>query len=352
MHGKDKVIIFAAGGTGGHVFPAVSLADEMVSRGYRCMFITDNRGIKYLPDKYKLDAYKFYSRTYPRILLYMFLILNIARFFVKFLFCRKKIGMVVGFGGYPSVPPTFAAQILGIKTVVHEQNAVIGKANALLCRMANIAIMSFDGVQSRCKNTVYVGNPTRFDDEYKNCCPKTYTNTATVLIIGGSQGAKIFSTVVVKAIAMVAKTKDIFVYHQVLQEDLVAVTDLYDKLKIKHVVKPFFDNIGDLYKESDLVISRSGASSVFEIIGFAKPSILIPLLQSINGDQTYNALYLYNRNAAEIYWEDRMTDKDMADMILKIIQDLDVMTSMSNNLALMRIEDTKKKICDIICKSC
>lgn len=142
---------------------------------------------------------------------------------------------------------------------------------------------------------------------------------------------------------MVAKTKDIFVYHQVLQEDLVAVTDLYDKLKIKHVVKPFFDNIGDLYKESDLVISRSGASSVFEIIGFAKPSILIPLLQSINGDQTYNALYLYNRNAAEIYWEDRMTDKDMADMILKIIQDLDVMTSMSNNLASMRIEDTKKK---------
>ena len=137
---KVKKIIIAAGGTGGHVFPALCLARELKNNGHNVMFATDKRGLKYLSE-FRTNAIIQKINTSSRLKLYFSLVINIL--FCLFRIMRIKPDLVIGFGGYPSVPFVFAAQILKVKTVIHEQNAIIGKANKLLSKMADLVVTSF-----------------------------------------------------------------------------------------------------------------------------------------------------------------------------------------------------------------
>ncbi len=325
------------------MFPAVCLADELSERGYKIVFATDKRGVKYL-GKYANGAIIQNISTSSRLRLYFSLIRNILKYFLKFVLLKPK--MVIGFGGYPSVPFVLIAQILGTKTAIHEQNAVIGKANALLSRKATIIATSFPKtnrliftVKSKC-----VGNPTRFESLYDGI-KKPSKQVFTILIFGGSQGAKVFSEVIVDAICELAKTKDIKVFHQGRKNDIEKINQAYSIAGIDCVVREFFKNIGEIYQRSDLVISRSGASSIFEIIGFQKPAILIPYENSINGDQLENAKFLKNHRACVVIREKELTKSKLVKTLIDINEK---MPQISKNLKLLRIREPVKKFADYI----
>ena len=342
-----NLIIIASGGTGGHVFPAVCLANELSARGYKIVFATDKRGIKYLGE-YADGAIIQNISISSRLRLYCSLVCNIVKYFCKIVHLKPK--MVIGFGGYPSVPFVLIAQILGIKTAIHEQNAVIGKANALLSRHATIIATSFPntrGLSSSAK-VKYVGNPTRFEKLYDSF-KKPEDDVFTILIFGGSQGAKVFSEVVVDAICEFAKTKTVKVFHQGRKQDIDKIEQAYKKAGIdSRLVQEFFNNIDEIYQQSDLVISRSGASSVFEIIGFQKPAILIPYGNSINGDQIENAKFLENNKACIVIQEKDLTKTKLAEALLCINEK---MPEISKNLKLLRIREPVKKFADYIEKT-
>ncbi|MDR3031224.1 MAG: undecaprenyldiphospho-muramoylpentapeptide beta-N-acetylglucosaminyltransferase [Holosporales bacterium] len=337
-------IIIAAGGTGGHVFPAVCVASELKKNNIAILFATDKRGAKYL-GSFEKEAIIQNINTSSRLKLYFSLLINIV--YAIFYLLKSKCDCVIGFGGYPSVPYVLAAQILRKKTLIHEQNAVIGKANKLLSLFASKIITSFENTKNLAKSQKVknIGMPTRFENEYdseENLKNKKFT----ILTFAGSQGARIFSKLITDA--LLSLEKDIVAYSQVLPEDKDFVECQYRKAQIEYKVSDFFHNIGDLYKQADLVISRSGASSVFEIIGFGKPSILIPYKKSINGDQEENAKFLLKRNAAFVIDEAEISSQKLKKIILEVINNPNQINSMKENLKKLYIPNITKKLSDEI----
>jgi UDP-N-acetylglucosamine--N-acetylmuramyl-(pentapeptide) pyrophosphoryl-undecaprenol N-acetylglucosamine transferase len=287
-------VLIVAGGTGGHVFPALCLYKKL--QKCRVDFGTDRRGATYL-DKDLVPVLVQNINTSCRLRLYLSLLYNIAGALIFLL--KNKYDIVIGFGGYPSIPLTLSAQILGIRTIVHEQNAVVGKANKLLLRFAFRIVTSFKNTKGLRENKkiVHIGNPTRFEDIYDDANIRR-DDSFTILIFGGSQGARIFSDNVADAVCSVSHSRRIGVIHQCPTLEIERTKRKYNEYNINHVIAPFFHDMAGPYQKADLVISRSGASSVFEIIGFKKPAILIPYANSINGDQMENAKFLESKGAA------------------------------------------------------
>lgn len=338
-----KKIVVAAGGTGGHVFPALCLARELKNNGHNVIFATDKRGLKYLSE-FKTNPIIQKINTSSRFKLYFSLVINIL--FCLFRIMRIKPDLVIGFGGYPAVPIVFAAQILKVKTVIHEQNAIIGKANKLLSKMADLVVTSFPGTKGlqRSKKVLYLGNPTRFENEYANS-QYSENDVLTILIFGGSQGAKVFSSEVVSAICDLSKSRKIRVFHQGRSEDVEFIKSQYNAFNVENTVSAFFENMDTLYKTSDFVISRSGASSIFEIIGFAKPNILIPYMKSINGDQLENANYLKKHNAAIVVIEDENIKLELEKALNEIVSQFE---AMHDNLKKLRILNVTERFAEIV----
>ncbi len=347
---KNKKIIIAAGGTGGHVFPAVCLAKELEKKNYSIIFATDKRGLKYLGN-FQNNAIIQKIDTSSRLKLYFSLIVNII---LSMFHMRSKRGeakhlkpkLVIGFGGYPSVPFGLAAQLLKTKTIIHEQNAVIGKANKLLSKMASLVITSFPKTKGimESNKVIHLGNPTRFENQYQNLT-HSENSILTILIFGGSQGARVFSNEVVQAICNLSKTIKLRVFHQGRCEDIDTIKSQYNAFGIENTVSDFFNNMDELYKNSDIVISRSGASSIFEIIGFAKPAILIPYTKSINGDQLANAKYLKSHNAAIVINENSDLKLELS-MAFSII--LKEKALIQDNLKKLHVPNITKKFIEVI----
>jgi UDP-N-acetylglucosamine--N-acetylmuramyl-(pentapeptide) pyrophosphoryl-undecaprenol N-acetylglucosamine transferase len=262
-----------------------------------------------------------------------------------------KPDVVVGFGGYPSVPCALAAQALRIKTIIHEQNAVIGLANKLLSKMATKILTSFPqtiGIRDSPK-VIRVGNPTRFENRY-GAVGKPSNRVFTILIFGGSQGSMVFAKVIPPVVRELAKSFPIKVFHQCQVEAIEDLRQTYSTHGISHLVSGFFDNIGELYEEADLVISRAGASSVSEIIGFQKPSILIPFKNSINGDQKANAEFLQTRNAAFVIDETDELGAKLKTLIESVASDKSKLTSIADALRSLRLADCTLNMKRIVTK--
>ncbi|MDR0744786.1 MAG: undecaprenyldiphospho-muramoylpentapeptide beta-N-acetylglucosaminyltransferase [Holosporales bacterium] len=334
-------VIIATGGTGGHVFPGVCIANELRKNNVSILFATDKRGVKYLGDcANKAIIQKI--NTSSRYLLYISLLKEIVSAVIYLL--KNRYDCVIGFGGYPSVPYVLAAQILRKKTIIHEQNAAIGKANKLLSRLASRIITSFENTKNLKKSNkiINIGTPTRFESMYD--LEEVHENgDFTILVIGGSQGAQIFSKLVTHALCDL-KESNIMIYSQVIEQDIDFVKKQFQQAQINHEVKSFFNNIDALYKKADLVIARAGASSIFEIIGFKKPAILIPYKKSINGDQEENAKFLLKNDAAIVVDELNITSSDLKEMIKKLINNPKKLTTMKKNLEKIYTSNITKKV--------
>lgn len=329
----DRPILLAAGGTGGHLFPAFALAEELGRRGIAVDLATDMRGDRYGTGFPARAVHKIASATVAgRSLVAMAqtgltLTRGIAQAFA--LLGRLKPAVVVGFGGYPSFPPLVAASLRGIPTVLHEQNAVLGRANRMLASRVTAIATSFPSVRliegKAAAKVRFTGNPVRSQvlavagEPYRQAGPDQPFN---LLVFGGSQGARYFSDAVPPALAKLAPaaSRRLRVTQQARDEDIERVTEAYRALAITAEIAPFFKDLPERMAASQLVIGRAGASSVAELAVLGRPSILVPLPHALDNDQLQNATRLAESGGGWCIEQKDLTSERLAAEIGSLMQ--------------------------------
>jgi len=305
------LILLAAGGTGGHLFPAEALGVELIKRGLRVRLVTDDRALRYsglfTKDMIDVVASETARGRNPLQLAYAGLTLAAGTLSAFSLMRRLKPAAVVGFGGYPTLPPLIAARLAGIPSIIHDANAVLGRANRFLSRHVSAIATSLPGVLDRdpalASKTTTVGTPMR--PAILNAAATGYVAPEPngpfhLLVVGGSQGARVMSDIVPGAIERLepALWSRLVLTQQVREEDMTRVRAVYDRLKIRCELAPFFADLPSRLASNHLMVSRSGAGTVAELAAIGRPSILVPLPGSIDQDQMANAGVLSQVNGA------------------------------------------------------
>lgn len=315
-----SLIALAAGGTGGHMFPAEALAQELNRRGHRILLVTDARGARYA-EKFPADERFEISAASPNVggpiakgLAAISLVGGLMTALGEFRKC--DVAAAVGFGGYPSLPAMKAAALLKIPYGVHEQNGVLGRANRMLATGAAFTAHAFPALEkapARAK-LIEVGNPLRDAAQafagapYAAPAPDGFIN---LVIFGGSQGASLFSAVPPKVIASLpeALRKRLRVVHQARESEVEKVSAIYKDAGVAAEVAPFFPDMPARIAKAHLVIARAGASTVTEIATIGRPSILAPLAIAMDDHQTGNARVLSDQGGAIVLPEKGFTEE-------------------------------------------
>jgi UDP-N-acetylglucosamine--N-acetylmuramyl-(pentapeptide) pyrophosphoryl-undecaprenol N-acetylglucosamine transferase len=299
---NSPLILLAAGGTGGHLFPAEALGVELIERGMRVRLVTDARALRYsgLFSKDMIDVVP--SETVrgrsPLSLARTGLMLATGTVTAFRLMRRLRPAAVVGFGGYPTLPPLVAARLSRVPSIIHDSNAVLGRANRFLSRYVDAIATSLPGVLDRdpalAGKTTTVGTPMRpaiLTAAASGYVPPDATAPFRLLVVGGSQGARVMSDVVPGAIERLEPSlwSRVVLTQQVREEDMSRVRAVYDRLKIRAELTPFFTDLPARLASNHLIVSRSGAGTVAELAAIGRPSILVPLPGSIDQDQFANA---------------------------------------------------------------
>ncbi|MDO9527347.1 MAG: UDP-N-acetylglucosamine--N-acetylmuramyl-(pentapeptide) pyrophosphoryl-undecaprenol N-acetylglucosamine transferase [Gemmobacter sp.] len=349
------LLLIAAGGTGGHMFPAQALAEAMVARGWRVKLSTDPRGARYaggFPAAVKVEQVT--SATFARggVVARMIAPFLIAGGVMRAVFgmWRDRPAVVVGFGGYPSIPALSAATLLRLPRMIHEQNGVLGRVNQLFStRVDRVACGTSpttlpDGVQG-----VHTGNPVRQAVLDRAGAPYIPPGDypMEVLVIGGSQGARILSDVVPAAIAALPDglRRNLRVAHQARIEDHDRVAAAYADAGIRAEVEPFFADVPRRLSEAQLVISRAGASSVADISVIGRPSILIPYAAATADHQTANARGLVDAGAAILVPEAQADVATLTAQMTTVLENPRGAVKMAHNaLAFGRADATERLV--------
>jgi UDP-N-acetylglucosamine--N-acetylmuramyl-(pentapeptide) pyrophosphoryl-undecaprenol N-acetylglucosamine transferase len=323
--GRSPVLV-AAGGTGGHLFPAEALAAALTRRGISVHLATDHRAARYGGEFANDAIHVVTSATLrarnPFAMARTASLLSVGFAQAYALIGRLKPACVIGFGGYPTIPPVLAASFRRVPTLIHDANAVIGRANRLLApRVTAIAITFPDVFSSQPKlaaKATLTGNPVR--PTVVAAAAKPYPaarDPLRLLVFGGSQGARIMGEIVPPAIRRLdsALRARLAITQQVRQEDLPRVSDAYKSLSMAAELAPFFSDLPERMAASNLVIARSGASTVAELAAIGRPSILVPLPHALDQDQYANAGVLERAGGAIRLVQDTFTPQRLADEI-------------------------------------
>jgi UDP-N-acetylglucosamine--N-acetylmuramyl-(pentapeptide) pyrophosphoryl-undecaprenol N-acetylglucosamine transferase len=329
MSERKPLLVIAAGGTGGHMFPAQALAELMLRRGWRVKLSTDARGARYVGGfPHTVEIEKVASATFARggVLAKALVPFRIGAGILSMALrmLRDKPDAVVGFGGYPSIPALSAATLLRLPRMIHEQNGVLGRVNQIFAsRVDRVACGTWPTTLPEGVEGVHVGNPVRGAVKERAAAPYIPPGLypMSILVIGGSQGARILSDVVPPAIASLPMEaiQLLRISHQARDEDGERVAAFYEEHAISADVQPFFTDLPNRMSEAQLVISRSGASSVADISVIGRPSILVPLAIATGDHQTVNAQGLTDAGAAIRIPESKLTVEAMSQAILSIL---------------------------------
>ncbi|MGJ3258341.1 MAG: undecaprenyldiphospho-muramoylpentapeptide beta-N-acetylglucosaminyltransferase [Rhodospirillales bacterium] len=298
----SRLIVLAAGGTGGHVFPAEALARELMARGHRLALVTDRRGDAYGGALGEIETHRIRAGGIagkgPLAKVRSVAELGLGTLQARSLLKDIKPSAVVGFGGYASIPTMMAAGFAGIPTVLHEQNAILGRANRLLADRAKAIAVSFPesrGIPTRAESKVtHTGMPVRTSIlDVRDTPYPSFTDDRpfNILVLGGSQGARVLSEVIPEAMGRLSdKLRGrLNITQQCRPEDLENVRGAYKRLKIDAELASFFDDVPERLTAAHLVISRSGASTVAELLAAGRPALLVPYRYAIDDHQSLNA---------------------------------------------------------------
>jgi UDP-N-acetylglucosamine--N-acetylmuramyl-(pentapeptide) pyrophosphoryl-undecaprenol N-acetylglucosamine transferase len=327
-----RTILLAAGGTGGHLFPAEALAHELIARGWSVQLATDNRAERFAVNFpgaliHPIAAATIGSRNPLTFLKSLWTIWQGVRQ-ASAVIAREKPAAVVGFGGYPTVPPVYAATRRGVPTLIHEQNAVMGRANrALAGRVSAIAGGFLDDHSGAFGDkTVLTGNPVR--PAVVEAAEVAFAAPAAdapfhLLVFGGSQGAQFFSETMPPAIRLLPEEqrRRLRITQQARHDDQAAVEAAYAEMGVEAEVSPFFGDMADRMATAHLVVSRSGASTVSEISVIGRPALLVPYPHALDHDQAANAARLEAAGGAELHQQATLSPERLSALIAVLMTD-------------------------------
>ncbi len=360
---EDNLILLAAGGTGGHLFPAEALAHALAARGARVRLATDERALQY-GAAFPAEAVHEIASATPmggsfkgKAAAALTLAKGVAQAYA--LLGDIKPRLIVSFGGYPTVPPALAAALRGVPLILHEQNAVMGRANKFLSKRAKVIASGFPEIEGLPENlrarVVPVGNPLRpavieasglpypgFDD-----------GKLRLLVTGGSQGARVMSDVVPAAVALLTKEQRarLVIVQQARGEDLFRVQSAYSNLHVENDVAPFFADLPQRMAGAHLVIGRSGASTVSELAAIGRPSILVPFPHALDADQAANAAHLAKTGAAEVIRQIAFTPEWLAQRLAQALDDPRDLTRRALAAKSAGVPDAAERLADLALKT-
>ena len=327
-------ILLAAGGTGGHMFPAEALARALLARGLAVDLATDERGGGFGDRLPEVKVHRIASGGVAGKGLVARL-RNVARLGLGYLQSRGLLrrlnpAVVVGFGGYPSIPPLTAAQRGKVPTVLHEQNAVMGRANRFLAARATRLALSFDQVKFAdsvpADRRTVTGNPVR--PEISAIADAPYAaprvgEKVRLFVMGGSLGARVFGKAVPEAVALLHQDlrRRLAIAQQARAEDMAQVTDAYRAMDLEVELKPFFEDVPQRLRQAHLLITRAGASTLAELTAAGRPAIMIPLPNSIDDHQMANARSLESAGGGWVMPESTMTPAALAKILEEALAD-------------------------------
>lgn len=355
--------MLAAGGTGGHLFPALALAQEMGRRGVAVDLMTDMRGDRYGTDFPARHIYRVPAATIggerTSVTGTATTALTLARgiFTAHRQLGRVRPGAVIGFGGYPSFPPLVAAWLRRIPTAIHEQNAVLGRANRMLAGRVTAIATSFPSVRhldaSLRRKVRLTGNPVRdavIDWSMRAYAPPTPNGEFKLLVFGGSQGARFFSDLVPAAVAMLRPEmrQRLRIVQQCREEDLGRVRQAYAALEVGMEIASFFRDLPERMAAAHLVIGRAGASSVAELTVMGRPSILVPLPHAIDNDQLQNATQLAQSGGALCIEQKDLTPDRLAREIERLSTDPNGLANMARSAKAQGRADAVVRLADLV----
>jgi UDP-N-acetylglucosamine--N-acetylmuramyl-(pentapeptide) pyrophosphoryl-undecaprenol N-acetylglucosamine transferase len=357
------LILLAAGGTGGHLFPAEALGVELIKRGFRVRLATDARALRYsgLFTRDMIDVVPSetmrgrnplsLARTGITLLRGAAVAFNLIR--------RLKPIAVVGFGGYPTLPPLLAARLTATPSVIHEANAVLGRANRFLSRYAGAIATALPGVLDRdpalAGKTTTVGTPMR--PAVLAAAAAAYaapqgSEPFRLLVVGGSQGARVMSDIVPGAIERLdpALCGRLILTQQVRDEDVSRVRAVYDRLGLHAELAPFFTDLPARLAANHLIVSRSGAGTVAELAAIGRPSILVPLPGSIDQDQFANAGVLADADGALRIPQAEFTSERLASEISALASAPERLAEMAVHARKVGRTDAAERLADLVVK--
>jgi UDP-N-acetylglucosamine--N-acetylmuramyl-(pentapeptide) pyrophosphoryl-undecaprenol N-acetylglucosamine transferase len=357
------LILLAAGGTGGHLFPAEALGVELIKRGLRVRLVTDSRALRYsgLFSAEMIDVVPSETvrgRT-PWSLARTGMVLAAGTAVAFNLIRRLRPAAVVGFGGYPTLPPLLAARLSRTPGVIHDANAVLGRANRFLARHVRAIATSLPGVLDRdpalAERTSMVGTPMRpaiLAAAAIPYAPPATTGPVRLLVVGGSQGARVMADIVPGAIERLepALCRRLILTQQVREEDMTRVRAVYDRLEVNAELAPFFGDLPARLASNHLVVSRSGAGTVAELAAIGRPSILVPLPGSIDQDQFANAGVLAQVNGALRIAQADFTSDRLATEISALADEPARLAAMATAARSVGRLDAAERLADLVIK--
>jgi UDP-N-acetylglucosamine--N-acetylmuramyl-(pentapeptide) pyrophosphoryl-undecaprenol N-acetylglucosamine transferase len=354
-------VLIASGGSGGHIFPAVSLAKELSKSNIEIIFVASTRRL----DKKILrgSPYKTafisanpmpYRLGLGALVFFVKLILDI--FQALYILTRFRPDVAVGFGGYTAGAVMLLATRMKIKTVIHEQNVVPGRTNTFLGRSADRIATSFPETARhfKNKNVTLTGNPLREESlrENRPAANDDFGLDAgkfTILVMGGSQGARSLNDLVSKGLTRLGREEKekLQVIHLAGARDSGRLKDFYSRSGIAGRVFGFIENINEAYSACDLVVSRAGAAAIFELAAFAKPMVLIPYPGRKN-NQRFNAMFLAEKKAAVYRDENGLKEEEFKDLITDLMNDPAKRKGLSENAKKLCVRDSAKKLAELV----
>jgi UDP-N-acetylglucosamine--N-acetylmuramyl-(pentapeptide) pyrophosphoryl-undecaprenol N-acetylglucosamine transferase len=361
--GTAPLVLLAAGGTGGHLFPAEAVSVALSRRSVAVELATDDRASRYGHAFPARTTHVIPSATVrgrdPLSLMRTMATLTLGVAKAGLLLGRAKPAVVVGFGGYPSIPPVLAATLRGIPTVIHEQNGVMGRANRFLARRVTAIATGFPGVADGDPNlaakATHVGNPVRplvVEVARTAFAPAARGGPFRLLVFGGSQGARVMADIVPPAIELLdaALRSRLMVVQQAREEDAHRVRTAYARGGVSAEVAPFFADLPARMAASHLVVSRSGASTVAELAAIGRPAILVPLPHALDQDQRANAAVLERAGGAILIPQEDFTPPRLASDIAALMNAPDRLAVMAAAAKAVGTVDAAERLADLVLK--
>lgn len=355
-----KQILISAGGTGGHMFPAEALALDLIGRGYHVTLVTDKRGAKYDPFANGIPVHVIQAAgLHSGFLSKLKSACSMAVGYLQAMKILNKVkpSVVVGFGGYPSFPAVYAATKKKIPTIIHEQNAVLGKANAYLApKVDRIAIAwnKVDGIQEvDTVRSIVTGNPVRPDISalYNKPYPiLEQDGLLRILVVGGSLGATVFSEMLPQTIEKLpeAQQKRLQIIQQCREEDIESVRKAYEATGVSYELKTFFDDMPEQLEKCHLFIGRSGASTVSEVSTAGRPAIFVPYPHHADQQQKRNANAVFDVGGAWVMAEDGFTPSALLARIETFLQNPEALFNAAENARTCGKPDAARKLGNLV----